>query len=259
MKILVCLKQVPDTQDIKWTEKGTMVREGVESITNPYDEFALDYALKIKDKFPDTKITAISMGPLQAKDLLKTALAKGADEAILACDKKFAGADTFATSMTLAHTIKAFAADFDLIICGQFAIDGDTAQTAPSLAEHLCVQQVTFVKEILDFDENKLILEKETDEGFIELEAQFPLVISVLMRENDPRRYSIQGYLKAVDKEIKVVNKDEIGLSDEYAGYLGSPTYVSKTFAPQFKRKSEEIETSKLLEIVADKMKEGVQ
>ena len=113
MNIIVCLKQVPDTQDIKWTEKGTMIRDGVESIINPYDEYALEYALKIKDKFPDTKITAISMGPTQAQNILKIAIARGADNAILACDKKFAGADTFATSMTLAHTIKKFVPDFE--------------------------------------------------------------------------------------------------------------------------------------------------
>ena len=108
MKIIVCLKQVPDTQDIKWTEKGTMIRDGVDSIINPFDEFALEYALKIKDKYPDTTVTALSMGPMSAKDILRLAIAKGADNAILACDKKFAGSDTFATSMTLAYTIKKF-------------------------------------------------------------------------------------------------------------------------------------------------------
>ena len=207
MKILVCLKQVPDTQDIKWTEKGTMIREGVESIINPYDEYALEYALEIKEKFPETKVTALSMGPLQAKSLLKVAIAKGADDAILACDKKFAGADTFATSMTLAQTIKTFAPDFDLILCGQFAIDGDTAQTAPSLAQHLDIPSVTFVKEIINTEKTKLIVQRETDEGFIDAEICLPSVVSVLRKEQDTQNYTIKGYLKACETEIKIVNK----------------------------------------------------
>lgn len=267
MNIVVCLKQVPDTQDIKWTEKGTMIREGVESIINPYDEYALEYALKIKDKYENTKITAISMGPIQAKELLKIAIAKGADEAILACDKSFAGADTFATSMTLFHTIKKFVPDFNLIICGQFAIDGDTAQTAPSLAQHLDLEQVTFVSEILDFNEEKLIIKKEIEEGFIDIEAKLPLVISVLKKDNEePRKYTIKGYLKACEKEIKVVNKEDINISDDFIGFKGSPTYVSKSFPPKFERKGEKIEynstkelSKKLLEIINNKQKEGVE
>ncbi|MCQ2957712.1 MAG: electron transfer flavoprotein subunit beta/FixA family protein [Candidatus Gastranaerophilales bacterium] len=263
MNIVVCLKQVPDTQDIKWTDKGTMIREGVESIINPFDEFALEYALKIKDRLPDTKITAISMGPMQATNLLKVAVAKGADEAILACDKKFAGADTYATSQTLAHTIKKFIPDFDLIICGQFAIDGDTAQTAPSLAGHLNVNQITFVNKIIDFDETSITLQKDTDEGFIDLKANYPLVISVLKTNEEPRPYLIKGYINSYDKEIKVVNKDDIEIDDNLVGFKGSPTYVSKSFPPHFERKSEILEgdtdeiLNKLLNIIEEKKTEG--
>ncbi len=259
MKIVVCQKQVPDTQDIKWTEKGTMIREGVESIVNPYDEFALEYALKIKDKYPESTITVISMGPMQAQNLLKTAIAKGADEAILACDKKFAGADTFATSVTLAHTIKKFVPDFDLIICGQFAIDGDTAQTAPSLAEHLGLEQVTFVSEILDFNEKNITLRKETDETFIDLEANYPIVISVLKTAQEPRNYSIRGYIKSYDTKVKIVNKDDIEIDENLIGFKGSPTYVSKSFPPHFERQGEVIDGSaveiarKLIQITEQK------
>ena len=259
MKILVCLKQVPDTQDIKWTEKGTMIREGVESIINPYDEYALEYALKIKEKFPDTKITAISMGPLQAKSLLKVAIAKGADDAILACDKKFAGADTFATSMTLTQTIKTFAPDFDLILCGQFAIDGDTAQTAPSLAQHLNIPSITFVRELLDFEKNKLTVQRETDEGFIDTEVILPAVVSVLRKEKDVRNYTIKGYINACEADIKVVNKDDIKIDENLIGFKGSPTYVAKSFPPNFERKSERIETNKILNIIKEKTLEGKQ
>ena len=251
MNIVVCIKQVPDTQDIKWTEKGTMIREGVESIINPYDEYALEYAFRIKDKYSDAKITVISMGPLQAQDLLKIAIAKGADDAILACDKKFAGADTFATSSTLAHVIKKYVPNYDIILCGQFAIDGDTAQTAPSLAGQLNIPQVTFVTDILNFDEEKITLKKETDEGYIELKAAFPLLLSVMKRNEEPRNYTIKGYIKASDKSIKVVNKDDIGIDENIVGFKGSPTYVAKSFPPQFERKGEILsDPCVLLEII---------
>jgi len=265
MNIIVCLKQVPDTQDIRWTEKGTMIREGVESIINPYDEFALEYALRIKDKYPKSHICAISMGPMQAENLLREAIAKGADEAILACDKKFAGADTFATSMTLAQTIKKFAPNFDLILCGQFAIDGDTAQTAPSLAGHLGIEQLTFVKKIINFDEKKIHIEKETEEGFIQQEGSFPLVVSVMKNDEEPRKHTIKGYLRACDTTIKVVNKEAIGIEDDFIGFKGSPTYVSKSFPPKFERtsqlldgSSEEI-ASKIITITKEKIQEGKQ
>ena len=258
MKIAVCIKQVPDTQDIKWTDKGTMIREGVESIINPYDEFALEYALRIKDKLPDTHITVLSMGPMQAKELLKTALAKGADRAVLVCDKKFAGADTFATSATLAHAIKKYIPDFDLIICGQFAIDGDTAQTAPSLAGQLNVPQVTFVTDILDFNEAKITLKRETDEGFIDAEAPYPLVISVMKRADEPRNYTIKGYINACDTDITVAGMNDIEIDESLVGFKGSPTYVAKSFPPHFERKGEILEDeNKLLDLISSKMSEG--
>ena len=263
MNIVVCIKQVPDTQDIKWTDKGTMIREGVESIINPYDEYALEYALKIKDEIPNTKVTVISMGPMQAKELLKVAIAKGADEGILVCDKKFAGADTFATSTTLSHAIKKAALDFDLIICGQFAIDGDTAQTAPSLAGQLNLPQVTFITDILEFDEKEITTKSETDEGFIVSKAKYPLVISVMKREDEPRPYTIKGYIKACDSDIKILNKDDIGIDENLIGFKGSPTYVSKSFPPKFERKGEilsgaiEVQAENLLNIINAKIKEG--
>lgn len=263
MNIVVCIKQVPDTQDIKWTDRGTMIREGVESIINPYDEFALEYAFKIKDKYPETKITVLSMGPMQAKELLKVAIAKGADNAILACDKKFAGADTYATSATLAHTIKKFIPNFDLILCGQFAIDGDTAQTAPSLAGQLNINQVTFVSDFLDFNNEELTLQKETEEGFIDLKVKFPCVVSVLKKDFEPRNYSIDGFIKSYDADIKVVNKDDIEIDENLIGFKGSPTYVAKSFPPHFEREAKTISgtneeiISSLLEIINSKKQEG--
>jgi len=254
MNIVVCLKQVPDTQDIKWTDKGTMIRDGVESIINPYDEFALEYALYIKDKYPDTQITVLSMGPMQAQELLKSAIAKGADNAILACDKKFAGADTYATSLTLAHVIKKFIPDFDLILCGQFAIDGDTAQTPSSLAGHLDIDQVTFVKKIIDFNSEGLILQKETEDAYIDMRINYPCVVSVLQTDIIPRKYSIKGYIDAENFNVTVVNSVDIDIDESLIGFKGSPTYVSRSFHPEFERNSTDL-TGTNAEIVNDLVK----
>ena len=165
MKLIVCVKQVPDTTDIKWTENNTIQREGVESITNPFDVYAIEEALKIKKTCKDVEITVITMGPLQAEDMLKKAIAVGCDNGVLISDRKFAGADTYATGKTIASAIKNKISDFDLIICGQFAIDGDTAQTGPSIANQLDIPQATFVKNVVECDENCITVTREIEEG----------------------------------------------------------------------------------------------
>ena len=158
MKIALCVKQVPDTSDIKWTENNTMQREGVESILNPYDVYATELALKLKKEYNAT-VTVFTMGPNQAEKVLRSIIALGADDGVLICDKKFAGADTYATGKTISSAIKKVMPDFDLILCGQFAIDGDTAQTAPSLAGHLNINQITFVNKFIDFNKVEELLE----------------------------------------------------------------------------------------------------
>ena len=150
MKIVLCVKQVPDTSDIKWTENNTIQREGLESITNPYDVYAFESALRLKNKYGNVSITALTMGPGQAEEMLRKFIALGADNGVLLCDKKFAGADTYATGKTIASAIESKISDYDLIVCGQFAVDGDTAQTGPSIANFLGIPQVTYVKEILE-------------------------------------------------------------------------------------------------------------
>ena len=147
MKIVLCVKQVPDTSDIKWTEHNTIQREGVESILNPYDVYAIEAALKIK-KENNAELTAITMGPAQADEILRKAISVGIDNGYLISDKKFAGADTYATGSTLSAAIKKILPDFDIIICGQFAVDGDTAQTGPTVAGMLGIPQITYVKDI---------------------------------------------------------------------------------------------------------------
>ncbi len=250
MKIVVCLKQVPDTKDIKWTDKGTMIREGVESILNPYDEIALEYALKIKDKIPEGKLTVLSMGPMQAKELLRIAIARGADEAFLISDKKFSGADTLATSYTISTAIKNFISDFDLIITGQFAIDGDTGQTPSNIAVDLGIENITFVKNILDFDEKQITVLRETEEGFSRLKSSYPVMLSVMKNDIELRPFSIKSYIKSFDVNIKVLDKTELNIGDEKIGFKGSPTYVSSTFTPNFERCRKEIKTAELLNLI---------
>jgi electron transfer flavoprotein beta subunit len=253
------MKQVPDTQDIKWTEKGTMIREGVESIINPYDEYALESALKIKDMHPDTKITVVTMGPPQATDILRIAIARGADAGLLVSDRKFAGSDTVATSITLSTAIKKMIPDFDLIVCGQFAIDGDTAQTGPSIAEHLKLPQVTYVFDVESAKQNFIIVHKETEEGFLKMQIDLPGLICVMKTEVEPRSFTIRGYIKALNTEIPSVNMEDLGLTVEQIGFKGSPTYVSKSFRPENRGRGELIEGDSIEEKVkylVEKLKE---
>lgn len=236
MNIVVCVKQVPDTTDIKWTESNTIQREGVESVMNPYDVWALEAALKIKTQIPDSKITVLTMGPNQAISMLKKAIALGADDAVLLSDKKFAGADTFATGKTLAKAISTKLPDTDLIICGQFAIDGDTAQTGPCIATNLNLPQVTFVKEIFAENETTLQLTREVENGLETVSVRMPAVICVLKKDDEPSRAFIDGIIKAQEFEVKVYSHEDIDLSPEDCGIKGSPTYVSKAFRPETKK-----------------------
>ena len=239
MKIVVCIKQVPDTSDIKWSENNTIIREGVESILNPYDSYALELALKIKDKFPSSEITALTMGPHQAKDILKRAIATGADRGILLSDKKFAGADTQATSKTLSAIIKNKFPDVDLIICGQFAIDGDTAQTGPSIAAHLNFPQLTYVKELVDVDESSVTIKKETDYDSQTVKMMLPGVLCVIKNKEVPRKFTIKGTIKAYNTDIETYSLLDTGLTPKGVGISGSPTYVSKAFRPQRQKECE--------------------
>ncbi|MDD3149628.1 MAG: electron transfer flavoprotein subunit beta/FixA family protein [Candidatus Gastranaerophilales bacterium] len=259
MKIVVCVKQVPDTSDIKWTENNTMVRDGVESIVNPFDEYAIETALRVKEANPGSTLTAVTMGPPQAKDVLKKAIAMGADDAILISDKKFAGSDTQATSRTLAKAIKEKIGDFDLIVCGQFAIDGDTAQTGPSIAKHLDIPQITYTKEVVNSSDSTLVAKREIEEGMQTIEMQLPGLICMVKCDYEPRRAPIKGVMKANRTEIPEFNMEEIGLEPEQVGIKGSPTYVSKAFRPPIREGGEKITADspkELAEILLSKLKE---
>lgn len=258
MKIVVCVKQVPDTADIRWTENNTMIREGVESILNPFDEYAVETAIRIKEANPDATITVLTMGPPQAKDALKRALAMGADEAILVSDKKFAGSDTQATSRTVAKAIKEKLSDFDLIICGQFAIDGDTAQTGPSIAEHLGLPQVTYVKEVEYAGGSTVNAKREIEEGMQKVEMQLPGLVCMVKCDYDPRMPSIKGVMKANRAQIAEYSMEDLGLDPSEVGIKGSPTFVSRAFRPEARGAGEMLNVSDSKEaarMLVDKLK----
>ena len=230
MKIALCIKQVPDTTDIKWTENNTIQREGVESVINPFDIYATELALDIKSKKPNTTITVFTMGPDQAKNMLRKVLALGCDDAVLISDRKFAGADTYSTGKTISKAIQTVLADFDLVVCGQFAVDGDTAQTGPIIANFLDIPQVTYVKDFVEINDKKLILSRELEDGVEKVSVELPTLICVLQKDSEPKRVTIGGIIEASKKEIKTVSMDDIGLTTEVVGLKGSPTYVSRAF-----------------------------
>lgn len=231
MEIVVCVKQVPDTTEVKIDPiTNTLIRQGVPSIVNPFDKNAVEAALQLKEKHGG-KVIILSMGPPQAKDALKECLAMGADEAILISDRAFGGSDTLATSYTLASAIKKMD-KVDLIICGKQAIDGDTAQVGPEIAEHLNLCQVTCISKI-DIDGQIVRVEREHEEGYEIIETELPLVITVLKSMNEPRYPTVKGTMKANRKEIPVWTTNDMDVDSEQLGLKGSPTQVRRIFTPK--------------------------
>lgn len=257
MKIALCVKQVPDTNDIKWTENNTLQREGVESVINPYDVYATEFALKIKETLNDVEITAFTMGPNQAQNMLRKLLALGCDDAVLISDKKFAGADTYATGKTIAQAIKKYCANFDLIICGQFAIDGDTAQTGPCIANFLNIPQITYVKNWKKVDSHSIELNRELDDGIETAKTTYPALLCVLQDDFEPSRPTINGIKYAQNKEIKICNLENLGLNPEEVGLKGSPTYVSRAFRNLSKHNAQkyELSTKESVNLLDEKIK----
>lgn len=239
MNILVCIKQVPDTTEIKIDPvKNTLIREGVPSIVNPFDGYALEAAARIKDAHPDTKIVVLSMGPEQAKAALKECLAIAADKAYLASDRAFGGSDTLATSYILSEAIKKveeLEGTFDMIFCGKQAIDGDTAQVGPEIAEHLNYPQVTYGLEA-EVDGDRLKVKKEVEEGIQIVAVAMPCVVTYTKPSWDPRFPSIKRKMAANRAEIPTLTAADLPEIDlTRAGLKGSPTKVKKTFVPKVK------------------------
>lgn len=256
MNIVVCIKQVPDTNEVKLDPKtGTLIRDGVPSIINPDDKAGLEAALVLKDKF-DAKVTVLTMGPPQADKALREALAMGADEAILLTDRKFAGADTWATSMTLAAAIRKL--DYDLIVAGRQAIDGDTAQVGPQIAEKLELPQVSYVKE-LDRDGDHLFITREFEDRAHKIKLKMPCLITTLAELNEPRYMSVEGIMDAYrEKEVKVWTRDDIVIDDAALGLKGSPTRVKKSFTKAVKApgKKYDVDAAQAAQIILDNLKE---
>ncbi|QVK19074.1 electron transfer flavoprotein subunit beta/FixA family protein [Mycoplasmatota bacterium] len=228
MRIVVLVKQVPDTTEMNVDkETGTLIRSGVPSIINPDDLAGVEEALKIKNHY-GAHVTVMTMGPSQSEGMLRELLARGVDEVILVSDRKFAGADTWATSNTLSKALKTI--DYDLIIAGRQAIDGDTAQVGPQTAERLQLPQVTYVSEILEVRENHIVVKKALEDCYQILKVQLPCLITTLSGMNKPRYMTCQGIWDCFNQEIKTLTFDDLSLSIGEVGLKGSPTKVKKTF-----------------------------
>lgn len=243
MKIVVCIKQVPDTTEVKIDpETKTLVREGVESITNPFDEFAVEEGLLTKEKYGG-EVHVISMGPPQAKEVLKNAYAVGSDYVYLVSDRAFAGADTWATAYTLSAAIKKIG-DYDLIICGKQAIDGDTAQVGPGIATQLNIPQLTYVDKVveIDPDNKKIKVERLLEDGKEVVEASLPALITVVKDINEPRLPSLFGIKKAAKLDIPAWTAEDLPVDKDKLGLKGSPTEVINVFSPEVRGGGEILE-----------------
>jgi electron transfer flavoprotein beta subunit len=231
MNIIVCVKQVPNTTDVQIDpETGRLKREGVESIINPFDEHAIEESMRIKEK-AGGKVVVITMGPPQAESALREAVSKGADEAILISDRVFGGADTLATSYALSSAIK-FIGGYDIILCGEQASDGDTAQVGPEIAEMLNIPHIAYVKKIELIDDKSIKVERMMEDGCDLIESPVPALLTVVKEINTPRIVSLKGKIAAKKAVVKILNAADIGADTKKTGLNGSPTQVMKIFPP---------------------------
>ncbi|MFC1674715.1 electron transfer flavoprotein subunit beta/FixA family protein [Candidatus Omnitrophota bacterium] len=235
MNIIVCIKQVPETTEVRINpETNTLIREGVASIINPFDMYAIEEGIRLKEK-TGGKAIVVTMGPPQADSALREALSLGIDQAILISDRAFAGSDTWATSYTLACAIRKIERDmlkYDLILCGKQASDGDTAQVGPGIATHLDIPQITYVKKIDEIKEKSIRAQRMTEEGFEIIEAPLPALFTVVKEINEPRLPSLKGMMKSKSAQITKWTADDIQAASENIGLNGSPTNVVKIFTP---------------------------
>ena len=257
LNIVVCIKQVPETTEVDFDEEtGRLKREGVAAVINPFDEYAIEEGLKIKETHGGT-VKVLTMGPPWAADALRDAIAMGADEGYLATDRAFAGADTWATSLTLAKTIEHMG-DYDLIITGLKATDGDTGQTGPEMAEHMGIPHVCYVNEVSGIKDGKVTLKRIMDDGIETLEAPLPLLLSVSKDINQPRLATLRGRLKAKKAEIKEITNNDLGIDPKEIGLDGSFTRVVKIFEPETHEAGEVVEGTidELVEAIFSKLQE---
>lgn len=257
MRIVVCIKQVPDTTEIKIDPvKGTLIRDGVPSIMNPDDKGGVEQALKFKDRY-GAHVTVITMGPGQAEAILREALAMGVDEAILLSDRKFGGSDSLATSYTLAAALRKL--EFDLLITGRQAIDGDTAQVGPQIAEHLDLPQITYVEQADLTGERTLEVYKVTEEGREILEVEMPCVLTILASGYKPRYMNMRGIMECYSKPITMWTSEDLTLDETHIGLKGSPTRVGRSFTKGAKAAGQlilDLTADEAAELIIDKLKE---
>ena len=257
MKILVCVKQVPDTNEVKIDPvKGTLIRDGVPSILNPDDANALEAALQIKDQNPDATIAVLTMGPPQATYMLRECLAMGADEAYLLSDRAFGGADTCATSTTIAAGIRKVG-DVDVIFAGRQAIDSDTAQVGPPLAQSLGLPVVTHVQDT-QMGHGKAVVQRQLEDGYEIIEVQTPCLLTAVKELNQPRYMSIGGIVDAYKKEITVWDHNAVELDPKDCGLNASPTQVFRSFKPPQEGKGEMLSGTiqEMSAVLVDKLRE---
>jgi electron transfer flavoprotein beta subunit len=238
MNIVVCLKQVPGTTEVKIDpETNTLIRQDIENIINPFDTYALEEAVRLKEKHGG-KVTVITMGPPQADAALREAISLGADEAVLLSDRAFSGADTWATSNTLAKAIQKLG-KCDLIICGRQTIDGDTGQVGPEMSEMLNIPFIAYVSKIEEIKESYLRVSRMVEEGHEVLETTLPAIITVAKEINVPRLPSLRGMMKSKSATITTWDIKELGVNENEVGLAGSFTQVIKIFFPQRVSKAE--------------------
>jgi electron transfer flavoprotein beta subunit len=259
MRYVVCIKQVPETTDVKINPAtNTLMREGVVSIINPFDMYAIEEALRMKSRLGGT-VTVITMGPPQADAALREAIAMGADEGILISDRAFAGSDTWATSYTLSQAIRKIG-DYGIILCGKQASDGDTAQVGPGIAAHLDLPQITYVRKVEVLEETRIVAERLLEDGTEVIEAPLPCVLTVVKEINEPRLPSLKGKMNAKKAVIVAWKAADLQADPKCLGLEGSPTKVVRIFTPPARSGGEILkgEPDEIVSQLAAKLKDAV-
>lgn len=256
MKIVVCIKQVPDTNEVRIDPvKGTLIRDGIPSIMNPDDKAGLEAALRLKDKY-GAHVSVLTMGPGQADDILREAMAMGADDAYLVTDRAFGGADTWATSCTLAAAVSKL--EYDLIITGRQAIDGDTAQVGPEMAEHLGIPNISYAQE-LEIDGDDVVVLRQYEDRDHRVRVKMPALITALSELNEPRYMTPGGIFDAYrEKNVVEWNRVDVPVEDSNIGLAGSPTRVAKSFPKSVKAPGMKIQegVEESVQFIVDKLRE---
>lgn len=261
LKIIVLAKQVPDTRNVgpdAMTPEGTVNRAALPAVFNPDDLNALEQALRLKDQFPGSTISVVTMGLPKSAEVIRESLYRGADAGYVVTDRCLGGADTLATSYTLSQAIKKIG-DFDIILGGRQAIDGDTAQVGPQIAEHLDLPQVSYMEDLQYNEATKTFtVRKQMEDGYQILEMQAPCVVTALASAVQPRYMTVNGIVTAFDKEVEVWGADRINVPEDRIGKAGSPTSVFKSFPKQLKPAGQTFEVSpeEAVELIINKLKE---